>query len=190
MSSLLITNVQHRTVGLFELGVSLLIAALFGLCGCAATRPALTLDPVGPRGSGFGLANQGYLQVFSETEAHDVGRIIYYSHSSYSIYTTTNKYFKGVINHAGNTDQSAMVVTLPAGKYQVVARAEGYGLVTVPVVIVGGKTTILYLERSGMPETQDLTEAELVRFPQGYVIGCRAKERAVRSTPSLAPKAE
>ena len=58
---------------------------------------------------------QGYLKVYSATDQFDDGGVLYYAHSSYSIYTTDGKFFKNVENHISRSDEIPEVVTLPVG---------------------------------------------------------------------------
>jgi len=53
---------------------------------------------------------------------------------------------KFVPNHASNMDEWPDQVKLPAGNYSLVAESSGYGLVTVPVAIAAGKTTVVRLQ--------------------------------------------
>jgi hypothetical protein len=54
-------------------------------------------------------------------------------HSDYRILTTDGKLLQNVHNDNGRSAGGPKEVLLPAGQYQVVARANGYGAVTVPV---------------------------------------------------------
>jgi hypothetical protein len=75
------------------------------------------------------------------------------------------------------TDESPMVVVLPQGNYKVLARADGYGRITVPVVINGGKLTEVNLETWNRKKTPVSNEAAVVQLPNGYVVGWRAEPR-------------
>jgi hypothetical protein len=55
-------------------------------------------DPLSPGAVRPGLdyrteLSQGYLTVYSATDQFDDGGVLYYAHSSYSIYTTDGKFF-------------------------------------------------------------------------------------------------
>jgi hypothetical protein len=86
---------------------------------------------------------QGYLMVYSATNQFDDGGLLYYAHSSYSIYTRDGKFFKNVENHISLSDEIPAVVMLPAGSYTIEARSENRGYVRVPIVITAGRRTIL-----------------------------------------------
>ena len=156
-----------------------LSAALMILVECATNRPSVVLAPVGPLSGARAalLANEdGYLRVYSATETRNDGGIIYYPHTPYSIYTSEGKHFKGVLNHAGADDQKPMTVPLPPGRYAVYAQAEGFGQVTVPVLIVSARMTVVFLEGKGLPEADALPQSEVVRLPNGLPVGRRAAE--------------
>ena len=60
-------------------------------------------------------------------------------------YTRDGKRFKSVENHVGWNDQSPMLVTIPAGNYDVHALSD-FGPVIAPVLIRPGKTTSVNLD--------------------------------------------
>jgi len=90
--------------------------------------------------------SQGSLEVYSATDEFKDGDARYFPHSSYAIYTTDGKLLKSVGNHISRTDEIPEIVALPVGSYTVVARAEKYGYVRVPVAIKEGQRTILDLD--------------------------------------------
>jgi hypothetical protein len=71
------------------------------------------------------------------------------------------------------------VVSLESGEYKIVVRGEGTGLITVPVVIVAGEQTDVYLRRPGMPKAKQAQSDNVVRLPDGRVAGWRAQQPAV-----------
>jgi hypothetical protein len=62
------------------------------------------------------------------------------------------------------------------GNYSVTATSEGMGVVKVPVVIKGSQLTAVYLDRSRMREAKGADEEQLVHFPNGNVVGWKAKD--------------
>ena len=115
----------------------------------------------------------GYLQVFSATETHQVGDdTTYYPHTGYSILSGSGTMLTYVVNHIGTTDESPTVIRVPPGRYQIVAEANGYGRVTVPVVIRPGRTTTIHLERNWKPVPA--TDGTVVRLPHGEAVGWRS----------------
>ena len=143
--------------------ISLLVA------GCAS-KPVV-LPPVGPAPENQTyVPPRGYLRVFSDTEKHEIGEnIYYYPHKSYLIYTETGRQFKYVANHVGDMDESPARVSIPAGRYYVLADSSSYGRVTVPVIIEAGRTTVVHLDS----EWRSLRNraAGMVRLPNGEPVG-------------------
>jgi hypothetical protein len=115
--------------------------------------------------------------VFTATERVNSGGVFYDPHTSYVILDQTGKKIAAVQNHAGSADQAPMITTLPKGQYTVVGCADAYGSVRVPVVIQGGRLTEVNLERGGILKTHLDGSTNLVRFPNGDVIGWRAPDQ-------------
>ena len=97
---------------------------------------------------------QGYLKVYTATDEFDDGGVLYYAHSSYTIYTTDTKAFTNVENHISRSDEIPEVLALTAGSYSFEARSKRNGYVRVLFVIKAGRRTIVDL---------DLTEQETYR---------------------------
>jgi hypothetical protein len=119
------------------------------LAGCASTP--IVLAPVGPNPSGeTAFAGNGSLEVFSDTETHEIAEnTYYYPHTGYSLRDASGRLVEYVPNHIGSTDESPTLVTIPAGDYKVIAESSSYGRVTVPVAILPDRTTIVHLDRVG-----------------------------------------
>ena len=124
-------------------------------------------------------AGKGFLQVFSATRPVNDGGVIYYLHTAYSVYGADGKRAASCANHAGQDDQVPLVLMLSAGRYEVYADAEGVGRVRVPVVVERGRLTVVFLEREGMPRTQEavMLGRPVVRGPDGRVIGAAPEEK-------------
>jgi hypothetical protein len=109
------------------------------------------LTPIGPGNASCKTTGpiQGYLKVFSATTEYcnNSGGIMYYPHTRYSILNTDGSRYKWVDNHASDTNESPETVALPAGNYYVLAQSELGGPVKVPVLIKGGQTTVVNLEK-------------------------------------------
>jgi hypothetical protein len=90
--------------------------------------------------------SQGSLEVYSATDEFNDGGSLYYAHSSYAIYALDGKLFKNVENHISRGDEIPETVSLPVGSYTVVAQSEKDGYVRIPVMIKGGRRTILALD--------------------------------------------
>jgi len=145
------------------------------LAGCASAP--IVLDPVGP-GSANSLrtGGQGVLQVFTATDDHYDGKIRFFPHQSYLIYTEDGQKLKSVSNSNGLTDETPAIVPLAPGNYVIKAPAEAYGRISVPVVIKRGWVTTVHLERGWKPDTN--SEADLVRIPGGYPVGWKVEPAA------------
>ena len=139
------------------------------LAGCASTP--IALSPVGPKPSAPPIAyGTGHLRVYSDTKTRMISEDNYYPHTSYSIRDQLGRFIKFVPNHIGYLDEKPTLVTIPAGKYNVVAESSSYGRVTVPVVIEDGKTTVLHLDRGWNPSLNTPSN-EVVRLPDGEAVG-------------------
>jgi hypothetical protein len=80
-----------------------------------------------------------------------------------------------VHNDNGELVEGPAEVSLAGGRYRVVALANGYGLVIVPVVIVRSQVTTVHLEGSpSWPDKQALLHSNPVRLPDGEIAGWRA----------------
>jgi len=92
-------------------------------------------------------------------------------HTGYDIINDeSRKGVKFVPNHTSNMDEWPDEVKLPVGNYNVVAESTCCGLVTVPVNIQTGKTTIVHLDRNWWPPSNTPTN-QLVFLPDGEVVG-------------------
>ena len=162
-----------------------IIAAALLLSGCATGRSGMTLDTVGPVPAQPAAANSadGTLIVYSaykvnaDFNSRDPFRPEY---SGYEIFWTDGKLLRRVHNDSGTILQNPAAVELPAGEYRVVARANGYGFVTVPVIIEARQNTVLHLEGgTAWPDASAFNQTNAVRLPDGEVVGWRAvKERS------------
>ncbi len=160
----------------------MLIMAGALLSGCATEKNGLALDTVGPPLSQPTAANStnGTLVVYSAYEVNaDFNRRDPYrpEYSDYRIFSTDGKLLRKIHNNSGTILQDPVPVELPAGKYRVIARANGYGYVTVPVIVEAQQSTILHLEGGGSwPDESVFNQTNAVRLPGGQVVGWRAPE--------------
>jgi hypothetical protein len=161
------------------LALSMMIAGAF-LPGCTTSKSGMTLDTVGPTPPEIAGANSshGKLVVYSAYAANasfnsrDPYRPEY---SDYKIYTADGKLLQRVRNDSGTILQDPVSVELPVGKYRIVARANGYGSITVPAVVGAGQITILHLEGgSPWPDKSAFNRTNAVRLPDGRIVGWRA----------------
>ena len=154
----------------------LLAVSLFA--GCASSEHGLTLATVGPAPASTTTpgGNEGYLLVYSafQTTTADFNRTPYRrQYSDYRILSSDGKdVIQSVHNDTGLLISGPTRVTLPVGQYRVVARANGYGTVTVPVVIRGGQSTLVHLEGSvWWPKSSEIHDSNPVRLPKGEIVG-------------------
>jgi hypothetical protein len=149
------------------------------LSGCTTDHKNLALDRVGPsmvQSRPAGSTN-GILLVYSaygvnaSFSARDPYRPRY---SDYTILSADGGLLQQVHNNSGAILQDAVPVELPPGQYNVRARANGYGFVTVPVTIGARQTTVLHLEGgSSWPDESVFNQTNAVRLPNGQIIGWR-----------------
>ena len=127
--------------------------------GIVCCTSALTIAQAGARDASFARAvrpgtqdyrigaAEGYLLVYSATDEFEDGDLLFYAHSSYSIYTADGKLLKNVENHMSRSDEVPELVRLAPGSYAVEARSTDNGFVRVRVMIKPGQQTTLDLDR-------------------------------------------
>jgi hypothetical protein len=149
------------------------------LSGCA-TGNRLALDTVGPPLPQPAAANStnGILIVYSAYEVNadfNSRDPCHPEYSDYRIFTTDGKLLRRVHNNSGTIFQDPVSVKLPPGKYQVIARANGYGTVTVPVMIETRQCTVLHLEGGGFWSGEAaFNQTNAVRLPDGQIVEWKA----------------
>jgi hypothetical protein len=145
------------------------------MSGCISNPMALSAvgpDPASQAGSG----PNGRLQVFSATETRadentpDGYHGYFHPHSGYDIKDQSGNGVKYVANHASIMDEAPDQVSLPEGNYTIVAQSACCGLVTVPVRIQQGKTTVVHLDGNWFPPSKS-SPNELVHLPDGESVG-------------------
>lgn len=172
-----------------------LLLAVVPLAGCASGRNVLALrETVGPGPAPTGrpqAGKEGSLQVFSARQSayidlneavfrenNDFGKndFLYTpAHTDYSIYTQGGRFVEHVRNSRDQNDSEPTLVRLPAGLYEVKAEAEVGGSsasVLLPVKISAGLDTMAHLQGDWKPGVR-APESELVRLPDGQIIGWR-----------------
>jgi hypothetical protein len=139
----------------------------------------LKLDSVGPQTRlPVASQNEGALVVYSafetgqtDTDPPDGLR----QHSSYRVFADDGLMLQTVINRLGGWGEDPTSVPLAPGRYRIEALANGYGLVSVPVVIAAGQVTTIHLEGSASwPNPGAFNAANSVRLPDGEVVGWKA----------------
>jgi hypothetical protein len=154
------------------------LAAVLALtAGCATDPTRVSVPAVGPMTGtppGHLGSGNGTLRVFTQAAPYNDGQAPPVIHALCSIYTQAGKLVERFPNAALNLDAPPFEFSLPAGHYLVSVPTPGYGQVTVPVVIVAGALTPLYLDHSGMANKDNLPESELSRLPNTVIVGRRA----------------
>jgi len=84
-----------------------------------------------------------------------------------------------VSNNVGYFDKSPCRITLPAGRYFIKARAQGYLLAAVPVLVEPGRTTRVHLDANWKPPP-GTSKSELIYSSNGYPIGWRTDDTKAR----------
>jgi len=97
-------------------------------------------------------------------------------YSGYTIRSADGKRLKYINNRTGPRGEQAARVSLPPGRYKVVARAAAFGTVTVPVLLEAGKTTFVHLDGSELVGSSTTSTTGFVSLPDGLIIGWRAKD--------------
>ena len=150
------------------------------LAGCASGQHSLTLAPVGPpTHQPVAVNDNGTLVVFSAYEVTAINQGDYEHrrhYTDYKLFSKDGKLLQVVHNDSNTVLREATHVNLAPGQYRVVARANGYGLVTVPLVIAKGQLTTIHLEGGGPWENEVRNQADAVRLPDGQIVGWRANE--------------
>ena len=124
------------------------LAAVLG-SGCAFHERGLVLDPVGPAAfTSEPDPSNGSLVVYSALDQaphfNGVSYHIYYS--DYKVLSDEGALLRKIHNDSDSVTEGPVRVKLQPGRYRVFARANGYGWITVPVVIATHQTTTVHLE--------------------------------------------
>jgi hypothetical protein len=152
----------------------ILAIALVGQ-GCVSRQGPLVLDCVGPAPVQTTVStSNGKLVVFSAPDVYGHFNDLPYRrfYSDYKLYSEDGKLLQTVHNQSEGPIGGPKEVELPAGEYRIVARANGYGTVAVPVRIVAHRFTDVHLEggTTSIGETAP-SRSNVVRLPDGQVAG-------------------
>lgn len=168
-----------------KLGFVSLIVAVGLLSGCAGCQHGLVLDPVGPAPvhSASVQSTNGELVVYTAYEVsadfnnRDPRAPEY---SDYRIFSGDGKLLHFVHNNSGSIRHDPVTMVLPAGEYQVITHANGYNLVSVPVIIRNNQMTVIHLEgESSWPNGSGLNSTNAVLLPDGQMVGWRATDHSI-----------
>jgi hypothetical protein len=165
---------QGKHQPITKLETACCVMAIVPLLVSCAPAP-MTLAPVGP--GAFAppafARGMGALQVYTEPEEYYEDDMSYFPHTDYQLLTPDGKHLRRVWNHNTHEDETPAVVSLPPGRCVVRARAEFYGLVSVPVVVEPNKLTKVILQPGWSPGP-NVSYSDLVQIPEGYFVGWRA----------------
>jgi hypothetical protein len=156
-----------------------MIAAGLLLSGCASYERGLVLDPVGPAPvQSATVGSKGSLVVYSAFDVHAdftstaPGR---HRHTDYRIFSEDGKLLQAVHNDTRSILGGPVEVSLSPGTYHIAARGNGYGIVTLTVVIAPHQITTVHLEGGGSWSNKGaLNQTNAVRLPNGQIVGWRA----------------
>jgi hypothetical protein len=126
--------------------VPVVAAFLAVAAGCAPVKPLIIQQAIGP---------------------FDAAVLV---HSAYNVLTPEGTVVQEVPNHGTLADREPTPVSLPAGKYKVVARESHYGTVSLLAVIEAGRKTVIDLNEEVVP-SRSTREQNWVRLPSGQVVG-------------------
>lgn len=164
-------------------GLGPLLAAAIFFAGCAS-QPPVALAPVGPaplasvqQASGHGsLVVYSPLELIADLNAAIGGQPSNdWGYSGYKIFSSDGKRLKSVSNNVGTVQLHPQTIELPAGKYVVMAKADGGIRITVPVVIASHQTTVLHLDGAdSQPGETGFNQTNSVHLPDGRIVGWRA----------------
>ena len=147
--------------------------------GCAFHERGLVLDPVGPTPTQSATAgSKGSLVVYSAFDVHadfagtDPDR---HRHTDYRIFSEDGALLQVVHNDSGTMLEGPVEVELAVGTYRIAARSNGYGVVSLPLIIAPHQITTVHLEGgASWSNKQAFNQTNAVRLPDGEIVGWRA----------------
>ena len=155
-------TVTDSSIGVMRrLGIGLALAFSFLGAACQSEYNTV-LDPLGPVPGGrsyqfyphvstsLSLAcppGHGSLLVLTPVGMSYAGSMMYFPHLSYFVESANGWPMRCVANRRTRIDEIPQVVQLPAGRYRLVAEADGLGKANVPLQIDNGTLTKVVLQR-------------------------------------------
>jgi hypothetical protein len=155
-------NAESAGNGRMARNVGVGLGILLSILGTACQSEYNTvLNPLGPVPGGKSFLfyprvttssstcppGQGSIVVMTPTGMSYAGSMMYFPHLSYFIESANGWPIRCVANHRTRIDEIPQVVQLPAGRYTLVAEADGLGKVNVPLQINNGTLTKVVLQR-------------------------------------------
>ncbi len=127
--------------------IGLLIVTASGCALNPANPVSATLPPVGPVTVKALAPADGYLMVYTAIiEPNIKPDTMFTPHTGYTIRDSRGAFVRDVRNHVGAWDETPDLVSLPPGRYTVLAKSETGNDLIVPVIIKREKTTSVDLE--------------------------------------------
>jgi hypothetical protein len=158
------------------LGLGAIAGALALAAGCASEPTPVAMEAVGPAPrEETGTSQAGYLVVYSAWGLVNENKAPVNHHSRYTITSDDGKVDRVIINHIDRFDEGPIRVALSAGSYKVSALSAHSGRVIVPVIIAPQQTTYVYLDGQTRPHLASGQQADLVKLPDGQVVGWAVK---------------
>lgn len=154
------------------------ITVVGAFAACVQAPSSTTLEHVSPAASALAsTANEAAtLVVYSAFEVgpgspNDLDAD-HRHHTDYEVRDAAGTTVTRVRNRATTFGEAPANVTLRPGAYQVVARSNGFGYVTVPITLTPARVFVLHLEGEPSPTgTANVGGYDLVRLPGGQVAG-------------------
>jgi hypothetical protein len=164
--------------GMKLVSLSIGFSVCLAFCGCVSPRQELVLEPIGPGvPDNLNSPTHGALEVYSalENEPQFDARPYHRRYSDYRIQNSKGEELRRIHNDNDTILDGPARVELPPGSYRVIARANGYGLIAIPVLICPSQVTTIHLEGSATWRNRKLLEeSNPVRLPGGEIAGWRA----------------
>lgn len=151
----------------------IVLVPLLAGAGCAPIQPLVLDEPIGPLTWRVD-ESRGSLIVYTDTESSPLDPADVARRSDYKLYTIGDEFLHAVNNRNGSFWRDPVTLELPVGQYKVTARAANFRFVTVPVVIQGGRTTVVDLTQEVLSHAT-AANGDWVRLPNGQVIGSKAE---------------
>jgi hypothetical protein len=147
--------------------------------GCVSKPSNLVLDTVGPsEPSHSQTSGKGSLLVYSAFDPiPHFDSLTYRSfYTDYEVFSDQGQLLQTVHNDGGTALEGPRPVSLPPGRYRVIAQANGFSKVTVPIIIAAHHLTTVHLEGGAAWGSRGQGGSNsLVRLPDGQVVGEHAR---------------
>jgi hypothetical protein len=150
------------------------------LSACSFRQTPFAVMPVGPPPhEEVQDSKAGYLDVYSQysawgTRGETMQAVTH--RSDYHLQSEDGKLSQEIRNHTDEWDEGPRRIALAPGSYRIEAKAGRIGEVIVPVIIKQHETTIVHLDGYRPASTKLPLSTNLVKLPDGDVVGFSALE--------------